>query len=312
MKMRALSAALVLLLLLPLAACRRGPTAGAPGGKIRVVTTLFPLYDFAREVGGDRVAVTLLLPPGVEPHSFEPRPEDMVTVSDAALFVFTNRYMEPWVDRFLAGIDGKRLTVVDASTGVTFLPATPGEEEGEDGHGERMDPHIWLSIPNAQRMVANIAAALEERDPSHRDYYRKNAAAYEQKLADLDKRFREGLASCRTRTFLHGGHYAFGYLAARYGLTYRAAYSLSASAEPRPRQITDLIGEMRREKLTYIFYEELLSPRVAETIARESGARLLKLNAVHNVTRDEMAAGATYISLMEENLTNLRMGLQCR
>jgi zinc transport system substrate-binding protein len=305
----------VLLLILPLGACtQKEPATGK--GKVQVVTTIFPLYDFARVVGGDRVEVALLLPPGVEPHSFEPKPEDMARISRAGLFVYTNPYMEPWVAGLLKGIDRQRLTVVDASTGVTFL-TVGGEDDGHDvneggEHHGGMDPHVWLSIPNARKMVENIAAALEAKDPPNAVFYRQNAAAYEQKLTELDRKFQEGLGSCGTKRFLHGGHYAFGYLADRYGLQYVSAYAISADAEPRPRKLVEMIALMRSTGTRYIFYEELISPRVAETIARETGATLLRLNGVHNLSRDELLGGATYLSLMEQNLANLRTGLQCR
>ncbi|MBT0652222.1 metal ABC transporter substrate-binding protein [Geomobilimonas luticola] len=305
----------VLLLILPLGACtQKEPALGK--GKVQVVTTIFPLYDFARVVGGDRVEVVLLLPPGVEPHSFEPTPEDMVRISRAGLFVYTNPYMEPWVAGLLKGIDRQRLTVVDASAGVSYLPAA-GEDNGHDvneggHHHGGMDPHVWLSIPNARKMVENIAAALGTKDPTNAAFYRQNAAVYEQKLTELDRKFQVGLGNCRTRRFLHGGHYAFGYLADHYGLQYVSAYAISADAEPRPRKLVEMIALMRSSGTRYIFYEELISPRVAETIARETGATLLRLNGVHNLSRDELQGGATYLSLMEQNLVNLRTGLQCR
>ncbi|RII25362.1 MAG: zinc-binding protein [Geobacter sp.] len=305
----------MLFLILPLGACTQKEPA-TEKGKVQVVTTLFPLYDFARVVGGDRVEVSLLVPPGVEPHSFEPKPEDMVRINRAGMFVYTNPYMEPWVAGLLKGIDRRLLTVVDASRGITFLPAGDHDDEhdvNEGGHHHAgMDPHVWLSISNARKMVENIAAALEVKDPPNAGFYRKNAAAYDQKLAELDRKFQEGLANCGTRQFFHGGHYAFGYLADRYGLQYVSAYAISADAEPRPRKLTAMIDQIRRSGTKYIFYEELISPRVAETISRETGATLLKLNGIHNLSRDELHGGATYFSLMEQNLADLRTGLQCR
>ena len=306
--------ALMLVMLLPLvAACRKEERPAGGTRKLQVVTTLFPLYDFARTIGGDRVEVRLLLPPGVEPHEFEPRPDDVVRLAKADLFVYTNQYMEPWAARLLQGVDNKGLAVVDASAGVTFLPAT-AEEEVEEGHRPEggMNPHVWLSIPNAERMVANIRDGLVRKDPAGAAVYRTHAEAYLSRLAELDRRFREGLSGCGQRLFLHGGHYAFGYLAKRYGLRYVSAYPLSANAEPTPRRLMELVDLMRRNSLHYIFYEELLSPRVAQTIARETGAALLQLYVIENVSREELAAGATYLSLMEENLKNLRIGLQCR
>jgi zinc transport system substrate-binding protein len=306
----------LLLLLIPfVTACRKGEGPAHGAKKLQVVTTLFPLYDFARVVGGDRVEVRLLLPPGVEPHNFEPRPEDVVRLTRADLFVYTNRYMEPWAAQMLKGVENKGLMVVDASDGVVFI-AVADEEHGEEEHGHHheggMDPHVWMSIPNAEKMVENIRDGLARKDPAGSDYYRKNAADYRARLEDLDRRFREGLSGCGQRLFLHGGHYAFGYLAKQYGLSYVSAYAVSANAEPTPRKLMALVDLMKKNALHAIFYEELLSPRVAETIARETGATLLKLHGVHNVTREELAAGAGYLSLMEENLKNLRIGLQCR
>ncbi len=211
---------------------------------------------------------------------------------------------------------GRGTRAVDAGSGVTYLREKDGDEaEHGGGHGHEhggMDPHIWLSIPNAAKMVENITAALAKKDPAGASYYRHNAGAYRAQLKDLDSTFRGGLAECSQRLFLHGGHYAFGYLAKEYGLTYRSAYAVSAEAEPTPRKLMELVDLIRKNSIKYIFYEELLSPRVAETVARETGAKLLKLHGIHNVTREEMAGGATYISLMEQNLMNLRTGLQCR
>lgn len=310
--------AVLLVMFVPLVtACRKGDEPAAGAKKLQVVTTLFPLYDFARVVGGDRVEVRLLLPPGVEPHNFEPRPEDVVRLTKADLFIYSNRYMEPWAAGLLKGIDNKGLVVVDAGAGVSYIPVAGEEEEhGEEEHGHHdeggMDPHIWLSIPNAERMVENIRDGLARKDPAGSGYYRQNAAAYRTRLEELDRKFREGLADCGQRLFLHGGHYAFGYLAKQYGLRYVSAYAVSADAEPTPRKLMSLVELMRKNSLQAIFYEELLSPRIAETIARETGATLLKIHGIHNISREDLAGGATYLSLMELNLKNLRSGLQCR
>jgi zinc transport system substrate-binding protein len=308
----------MLLLICFLAACRKGGEQPAGAGRLQVITTLFPLYDFARQVGGDRVDVLLLIPPGVEPHNFEPRPEDLLRLAKADIFIYTNKFMEPWAAGILKGVDNRNLEVVDASAGITLIPVS--EAGGHEDHGDEpghhheggMDPHVWMSIPNAERMVENVRDSLVRKDPAGADVYRKNAAAYLKKLQDMDHRFRKGLADCSTRTFLHGGHYAFGYLAKEYGLTYLAAYAVTADSEPTPKKMMALVDLMKKDSLHAIFYEELLSPRVAETIARETGAQLLKLNGLHNVTRDDLASGATYISLMEANLDNLRRGLSCR
>ncbi len=299
-------------------ACQKKEATPPGQKKLTVVTTLFPLYDFARQVGGDRVHVALLMPPGIEPHSFEPKPEDLVKVGKADLFVFTNIYMEPWVKSFIDSLpSGHRTTVVDSSIGVTFHKAGPGEEHqganhaGEDQHG-RVDPHIWLDFTNAQIMADNIAQALTARDPAGRDYYAARAASYKAELQRLDDEYRAGLANCSKRVFLHGGHYAFGYLARRYGLKYQSASAVNADAEPTPAKLAQLVELMRANGLKYVYSEELLSPKSAEVIAKETGATVLLLHGAHNISKDDLAGGITFISLMERNLKSLRTGLDCR
>ena len=317
-------AALLLALLLIAPGCKKEEPQN---GKLQVVTTLFPLYDFAKRIGGDKAQVSLLLPPGVEPHSFEPRPEDIVRVNRAALFIYTNPLMEPWAAGIVAGVDQGKVRIVEGGKGIQLLPA-PGEagheEDGhkEDGHKEdghdaahehehgAMDPHVWLDLDNARLIAGNILAAMVARDPANKGYYEQNAAGLVKDLAALDQRFRETLAACPKKVFLHGGHYAFGYLARHYGLKYVSASAVNADAEPTPTRLVELVQLMRRERLSYVYTEELLSPRVAETIARETGAKVLMLRAGHNVTRDELERGVTFIALMEENLKNLRTGLQ--
>ncbi len=175
-----------------------GGTPPGQGGKVKVITTLFPLYDFARTIGQDRVEVLLLLPPGVEAHSFEPRPSDIVKISEADLFIYAGKFMEPWVEAVLKGVTNPKLKVVDASVGIPLLTAEseahehePGHQQGEtaekgkkreDGeyhHGHTgIDPHIWLDLGNAAKMVDTIAAGLIQVDVAHKDLYARNAGEY--------------------------------------------------------------------------------------------------------------------------------------
>lgn len=320
------AALLVCFLILSCAACDSGRSDPEKTGKLRVVTTLFPLYDFARAVGGDRAEVTLLLPPGMEAHSFEPKPADIVRVGKADLFIYTNRFMEPWAEDIISGIQSGATQVINASRGARLLKA--GKSIGDDhhghgnghsrervrehSHGQGMDPHLWLDFGNAQVMVDNILAGFTARDPNNAAWYTANAAGYKAKLKELDTRYRSELAACDKRIFLHGGHFAFGYLASRYGLHYESAYAVSADAEPSPAKIAHLIQRIRANGLRHIYTEELVEPRVADTIARETGATLLKLHGAHNISRDDLAAGVTFLSLMEGNLSSLKIGLQCR
>jgi zinc transport system substrate-binding protein len=298
-------------------ACQKDEAPAPAEKKLTVVTTLFPLYDFARAIGGERANVTLLLPPGLEPHSFEPKPADVMKVNKADIFVFTNEYMEPWAKNFINGLPKTNITIVDTSRGVTFLNAGPEEDHEvghDDGHHHNggMDPHIWLDFGNAQIMVGNILSAMVAKDPANRDYYTARAIAYKGELKELDDEYRVGLAGCGKKIFLHGGHYAFGYLAKRYGLQYQSASAINADAEPTPAKLAELVKLMRSTGLKYVYSEELLSTRSADTIAKETGATVLLLHGAHNISKDDLARGITYIALMKKNLENLRTGLECR
>ncbi|HMK60349.1 MAG TPA: metal ABC transporter substrate-binding protein [Dissulfurispiraceae bacterium] len=284
--------------------------------KIRVVTSLFPLYDFVRAIGKERVDVSLMLPPGVEPHSFEPRPADILGLNNTDIFVYTNQFMEPWVSGIIKGIDNKHILVIDSSKGIRFIEEN--DEEHKDGHHlddhghVGMDPHVWLDLRNSMVMVDNICNGLIVKDPANEIYYRKNAEQYKAVLRGLDDKFRQGLGNCDKKTFINGGHFAFGYLAARYNLQYLSAYGFSPDAEPAPGQLIMISKIMKRKGLHYIFYEELLAPNVAEAISRETGAKLLFLHGAHNVSSEEFKHGISFVAIMEKNLENLETGLQCR
>lgn len=283
-----------------LAACEFGPTQSAPDGprKIKIVTTLFPLYDMARHVGGDDVDVFLLLPPGVEAHSFDPKPSDIVKINEADVFVYTGKFMEPWAVDLIKSVSNKNLTVVDASLGVSMSGSS--------------DPHIWLDFDNAKIMLKNIASAIEEKVLSEKNIQEANADEYVAKLTQIDSEYRTALASCRTHEIVYGGHYALGYLAKRYGLQYSAAQGLSPDAEPTAKDLVKLVGQINADKIKYIFYEELTSPKIAQTIADETHAQMLPLNAAHNISRDQFEGGITFFDIMKVNLDNLKIGLECR
>jgi len=300
-------------------------------GKLDAAATLFPTYDFARQIGKDKVNVFLLLPPGVEAHTFEPKPQDMSRINKADVFIYTGKYMEPWVEDLLKGVSNKNLVVVDSSAGIELMAEDDhdeeeGHEEGghnEDGiheqeeHGHHhhggKDPHIWLDLGNAGLMVDNIAAAFAGKDPVNKDFYLANAREYKLKLEDLDRRFREAFATAKHKTIIYGGHFAFGYFARRYGLQYDSPYEgFSSNAEPGPKAIAQLIDKLKASGIKYIYYEELLDPKVARTVSQETGAKMELLHGAHNVSRDELQKGATFIDIMEGNLEKLKVGLECR
>jgi zinc transport system substrate-binding protein len=308
------------LLMFTLAGCSQDKPSGVSPSGIQVVTTLFPLYDMARAVGGSKADVRLLVPPGVEPHNFEPRPDDIISVNKAALFIYTNRYMEPWAEKLVKGVASERTKVVDSSVGLKLNTAidahrdSDGHEKAGAGHKGRdsgMDPHVWLDLENAVKMLDTILAAYIVKDPVNRSYYEANAASYRGILLNMDRRYVATFASCRNRTLMHAGHYAFGYLARRYGLEYLAATGVTADSEPTPVRLAELVKQVRALGVKVIFTEELVSPKLAETLADETGASIAKLHAGHNISRDELSKGVTFPDLMEQNLVVLAKGLQC-
>ena len=299
--------------------CNRAPDRTEGTRKLTVVTTLFPVYDFAKNVGGERADVSLLLPPGVEPHGFEPKPGDVMRIESADLFIYTGEQMEPWAAGILKGFKGGKPLVVDASAEIdrkerdrSRTDAAPAKAEKNHWHRHKTDPHIWLDLDYARSMVGTILGGYRKQDPARGDYYAANAARYTARLAELDARFRSELGTCRKRVIIHGGHFAFNYLAQRYGLTYVSAYGGSPDAEPTARKLMELERLLRKYDVRYIYFEELITPRVAEIVAKETGASLLPLHGAHNVTREEHAQGVTFIGIMENNLQNLKKGLECQ
>jgi zinc transport system substrate-binding protein len=296
--------------------CQKNEKLTVGKNKLKVVTTLFPLYDFAKDIGREKVDVNLLLPPGVESHAFEPRPADIKRVQDSDIFLFTNKFMEPWVGGLLKGIDTRNLTIVDASKGITLLQRRGNHGDEEYAHAEESgspDPHIWLDFSNATKMVDTIAAEFIAKDPQNKEFYAKNSYEYNKRLEELDKKYKNTLSQCKKGVIIHAGHFAFGYLAKRYGITYVSAYKgFSPDAEPTPKRLVEITKNVRKYGVKYIYYEELVAPKVANIIAKETGCGLLMLHGAHNVTKEEMESGVTFISLMEKNLENLKVGLQCQ
>jgi zinc transport system substrate-binding protein len=276
---------------------------------LRVVTTLFPLYDFARIVGGDKVDVILLLPPGVEPHSFEPKPKDVVLINQADVFVYTGKSMEVWVDDIIRGVNNNKLLILDTSKGIKMIKS---QLDNKSNYSNSNDPHYWLDFENATKMVDSIVLALIKKDPINIAYYNQNAMKLKKSITDLELRYKLSLSSCKSRDIIYAGHYAFGYLAKRYKLKYIAAMGVSPNAEPTANDLAALVRQIKSVNTKYIYYEELSSPKIAETLSNETQTKMLLLNAGHNVSLDQLRQGISFLTIMENNLTNLKIGLSCQ
>jgi zinc transport system substrate-binding protein len=282
--------------------------------KLTIVASLFPHYDFARAIAGEYADVTLILPPGIESHAYEPTPKDIIKITESDVFLYTSETMEPWAHALITSIDPNHTRVIDMSTGIKLMAANHEDEESaetEEDHEEgEYDPHYWLDPINARFMVDSIKKTLIAAMPENKEIFESNAAQLLSSLETLDIDFNAAFEKTQSKTILSGGHFAFGYFAKRYGLDNMSPYvGFSPDAEPTPRRIADLIDTIERTKAKAIFYEELIDPRVATIISEEAGVEMLLLHGAHNISKDELTSGITYIDIMKGNLERLKIGL---
>ncbi|HEY3364300.1 MAG TPA: metal ABC transporter substrate-binding protein [Symbiobacteriaceae bacterium] len=296
-------------ILLLAAGCSQGsktPTFASGSGKVNVVASFYPVFEFARAVGGDKADVVSLIPAGVEPHDWEPSPKDMKMLNAAGLFVYNGAGLEHWVPKTLASLDNKRLVAVETAKGLDLMNGGP-EEKGE---AEALDPHVWLDPAYAIRQVEAIRDGFIQVDAANKDVYTQNAGAYIKQLTALDQEYQTGLTRCPRKDFFTA-HAAFGYLARQYGVTQHPIMGLSPDAEPTPLAMAKVAASAKELGIKYIFFETLVSDKLARTLAQEVGAKALPLNPIEGLADSEVKAGKSYLSVMRENLGNLRLALEC-
>jgi zinc transport system substrate-binding protein len=307
---------LILALTLGCGAKTGTPAQTAPPAKLKVVASVYPVYEFARQVGGDKIDLTQLVPPGAEPHDWEPTAKEIVAIRAARLFLYHGAGFET-LDKLLTAEALGATKAVAVSQGIPALKPAEDDEHAHDHgsndknaktHDHHTDSHMWLDPRLAQKEVEAIAAALAAADPQNADYYRQNAAGYIRELAKLDHEYQTALAGLPRREIVTS-HAAFGYLAARYGLKQLPIMGLSPDSEPTPDKMASVVKFCREHQVKYIFFETIVSPRLAETIARETGASLLVLNPVENLTPEEAQQGKNYLGVMRDNLANLKKAL---
>ncbi|MEW6713567.1 MAG: zinc ABC transporter substrate-binding protein [Nitrospirota bacterium] len=269
--------------------------------KIKVAASFYPLAHFAEQVGGDKVDIIKIIPGNAEPHEYEPTAKDIVKIQTSRVFVFNGAGFEPWAERILGDLKKKGILTLQLADHFTLL----GDKEGT-----KYDPHIWLDPLFAIKEVELIMDIFIMADPVNGDYYRSNCALYTGKLLLLKDRYDSGLKSCKNRDIVVS-HNAFGYLAGRYGFEVHSITGLSPEEEPSPRRMAEIIQISRAKNIKYVFTELLANPKIAETIANEVGAEILFFSHVDGFTDNDIMAGKTYISAMDENLRNLRLALSC-
>jgi zinc transport system substrate-binding protein len=289
-------------------------------GKITVTTTIFPPYDFTRAIAGDKVNLTMLLPPGAESHSFEPTPRDIIGIQNSSVFIYIGGESDAWVDRILDSMDTGKIKIIKLMDTVDVVEEeiVEGMEEEEEAPllalgiepEPEYDEHIWTSPKNAVRMVRAITEALCDTDAAHTDFYRNNAVSYIAKLNELDAVFQTIVDSAKRKTIVFGDRFPFRYFADAYGLAYYAAFpGCSTETEPSAATVVFLINKIKAEKIPVVFHIELSNERMADTIAGETGAKKRLLHAVHNISKRDFDSGVTYLDLMTANALYLREAL---
>ncbi|MDR1318411.1 MAG: metal ABC transporter substrate-binding protein, partial [Treponema sp.] len=275
---------------------------------------IFPPYDFVREIAGDRVNLTMLLPPGAESHSFEPTPRDIIRVQNCDVFIYVGGESDAWVERILESMDTSRMEIITLMDCVEVVEEiiVEGMQEEEEGEEEEIeyDEHVWTSPKNAKLIVQKITGVLKQRDAANAAAYEDNAGSYLAKLTSLDAAFQSMVDGAKRKTFVFGDRFPFRYFADAYGLSYFAAFpGCSTETECSAATVAFLVDKVKAEKIPVVFHIELSNEKIADTLCEETGAKKLLLHAAHNISKRDFDRGANYYDLMSQNVQNLKEAL---
>lgn len=295
---------------------RNGQAENFPSEKkIQVITSFYPLYFFAQRIGGDRISLSAIIPPGVEPHDYELTPRDVAEIENSDLVVVNGAGFEPWFEKIRGDLDSKKINYTVLSEGIDLLEGAGHEEEGaveEESHADDRlyDPHIWLSPIIAQDMVRKITQGLVKSDSENESYYKANEKKLLGDLSLLNQDFQKGLSACQKRDFVTS-HAAFAYIAKQYNLNQVSISGISPEQEPSAQKLAEVSDFVKKNDIEYIFFETLVNPRLSTTIANETGAQTLVLDPLEGLSDDDISAGKNYLTVMRNNLKNLQTALQC-
>lgn len=287
--------------------------------KLSVYTSFYPMHDFASKIGGDKIDAVNMVPAGAEPHHWEPTAADIAGLEEASVFIYNGAGMEHWVEDVLESIHNDNLIAVEASKGLTLLEGhhhndeeehTEEEhsDEEEHSHGE-FDPHVWLDPMNAKAEMENIKNSFVQADPDNKDYYESNYTKYAAEFDTLDKEFRDVLDSLPNKDIIVT-HQAFGYLCSAYGLNQVPVEGLAPDSEPDPARVAEIIEFAKEHDVKVIFFEEMVSPKVAEIIANAIDAKTDVLSPVEALSDEQTENGDDYFAVMRHNLEALKAALK--
>lgn len=304
----------VLLMLFSAAGCGRFGS----GDRLKVAATIFPYYDFAKNICGERAEAVMLIPPGADPHRYRPVKADLRRISGCDILIYNGSGLEPWIDEVLKSMDTSKMIIINASdlAGKRIISVKPGPVSEDSGDMEDLppagiDPHIWLDFEIDALVINEILKGMCAKDPANADYYTSGAGFYRIRLNQLVIKYKETLAGDNNRTILYSGHSTFGYMARNYRLRLYSPYrDYSPIPEATQRSMAGIAVRAGNMGAEYIFCEELSDMKVARAITGESGMKILLLHGCHNVTQQEFDSGIDFISIMDRNLENMITGMK--
>ncbi|KGK82170.1 metal ABC transporter substrate-binding protein [Clostridium sp. HMP27] len=310
MKKKLLYLITVILLIMSLVACNKNTdtkqtTKIESNGneKIKIAVTFNPLKEFAEAVGGDKVQVETIIPNGSEPHDFDPRAKDLINIENADIFVYNGLNMEPWVDKVISNLQNKDLVKVESSKNVKAIEVEEHESEEDQEHGD-YDPHTWLGLTSAKVQAKNITDALIKIDEKNKDFYEKNYKQFEGELDKLLNEYQPKFQALKNKNFVTG-HAAFAYFCRDFGLKQNSVEGVFAEGEPTPKKLKTLTDYCKENKVKTIFVEEMVSPKVSETLAKEVGADIKTIYTVESSEDNK-----SYIQSMESNIKEVYESLK--
>ena len=298
-----------------LVACGKGKEESSGNDdQLNIVTSFYPMYDFTKNVVGDKANISILIDGGVDSHDYEPSAKDMAKIQDADVFVYNSNEMETWVESVLKNIDTSKVKVIEASEGIELLEGEDHEEEHDDHdheeeeHSHEYDPHVWLNPVLAKTEVENISKGIIEVDSQNKTYYEENTTKYLEELTALDRAYQESFENAMNKKFVTQ-HMAFSYLAEQYDLEQIAITGISTDQEPTPKELKTIQDLVTEEKVDYIYTEGNSSKKIAKTISSATGAELATLRTMETVAKKERESGVDYLSIMKDNLEALKLSI---
>lgn len=288
--------------------------SNSDSGKLKIISTVFPPYDLARQIAGDNAEISILLPPGSEIHNYEPSAKDMIAIRNCDIFLYIGGENEQWAEKLINSNDTENVTAVKL---IDYVPTLSEDEDEHDHehdheheHEHETDEHIWTSPQNAQLMLSAVYDAICKVDPSDKQTYTKNKDAYAKQLSALDNAYRSAVDNAKNKTIVLADKFPFRYLAHEYGLEFSAAFAAcSDESEPGVSTMIKLTKTIKENNIPAVYYLEFSSTKIADTLCDETGATKLMLHSCHNVSKQDIENNVSYVDLMKQNLENLKSTL---